>query len=85
MGIQIYIKVADLAKCDCAIEFSAVPDEDGDVWHRAQVTLNETGQVFYMDTDAKRELLCNEYNEWGSNKAVIEPKVKKLGVKFILS
>lgn len=85
MGTQIYIEVADLAKCDCRIEFSSVVDEDNEEWHTATVTLNETGQEFRMDTDAKRQTLWRDYNDWGSNKAVIEPKVAKLGVKFTLS
>lgn len=82
MRQKIYIKVADLLEADCTIKFSSHVDEENNEWHRAMVTLNETGEVFYMDTDCYRNSLWNDYNDWDANRVVIEPKVNKLKIPY---
>lgn len=95
MGKQIHIEVADLLKAGCRVEFSATEWEDQDNetgktskghYVRAQVTTPDRGDSFCMDgqLDDLSSLWC-DYNDWGSNKAVIEPKIKRLNIPHIVS
>lgn len=91
MGTQIHIYTHELLKLDCKVEFTAYKYEDDiDITPyystQAMVTCPE-GEVFYMSYCNLRDLslLTSDYNEWGSNKAVISPKVKKYNIPYVIS
>lgn len=89
MGTQLHIQTADLLKLNFSVTFTLeVYKEEGEPdYHdyRACVTALDTGAGFYMNSNPELSSLWIDYNEWGSNKAVIEPFIKKYTIPNIQS
>lgn len=89
MGTQLHVKTVDLLKAGFTVEISLfVYKEEGEpdyYDYRAHCKDSATGQSFYMNCFDSLVDLWSDYNDWGSNKAVIKPFIDKYKIPHITS
>jgi len=90
MGTQINVETSNLLKAGARVEFTSTLANDGDnnddyYFTQAKITMPD-GEVFYMSYVSidNINLLCNDYNAWGSNVRKIEPIITKYNIPHIL-
>jgi hypothetical protein len=83
MGIQIFVEPNDLIRHITSIEIITESDEDCHfTWKSAIVTfINKAIFIFNLDDD----YFWADYNDWGSNKAILKPIIEEFNIKHMIS
>ena len=86
MGIQAHIKIKDLEEAGVKIErFCDVMDDEDDPYTFYYVkAVFPTGLEFVFNSMSEDDThVWTDFNSWGRNRAILQPSLYQLKIKFI--